>query len=315
MERKREMARAGGFTLIEMVVVLLILSLLTHLAVRELGRGAEAKMRRQADRQLEELQGAVWRMPPGAAPEGFLADMGRLPRATASTNEYGREVLSLSELWKMPDDARPFALRRAVSSNLVVSASVSDVLADDTVVVPCGWRGPYLHMPFGGDRLLDVWGNPFETLDDAGFARLLAEDGSPVARGAPVAKARHLGADARPDGDVTPGKDADRDGETRLAPSGGGGALAVTANFMNSAGPAAVSGEVRCRWYMPCGGAITGAVESVSLSGGTYASFAFEGMSPGTCVVAVDVGGEPRARRSVVVPPGGTAVDMKVYLP
>ena len=40
----------GGFTLIELVVVLVILSLLTHLAVRELGKASHARMSRAAEK-------------------------------------------------------------------------------------------------------------------------------------------------------------------------------------------------------------------------------------------------------------------------
>lgn len=306
---------AYGFTLIELVVVLAILSLLAHLAVRELGRASHARMRRAAERQLEEIQGAVWRISPGGEPEGFLADMGRLPRAAAATNESGRVVLSLAELWRRPEGTAPFELRAASATNLVVPASAKDELADDSVMVPCGWRGPYLRMPFGKGRLLDPWGNPVETLDDAGFARLLAEDGAPVAPGREVWKVRHLGADARPDDVVAPSGEHDRDSAALLSPGRRANTLAVTANFVNSQGPSAVSGDVRCRWYMPCGGAITGGVAKTSLAGASFASFSFEGLPPGVCTLVVDVGGTGRARERVTVPPGGRVLDVKVHVP
>jgi prepilin-type N-terminal cleavage/methylation domain-containing protein len=306
---------AGGFTLIELVVVLVILSLLTHLAVRELGKASHARMRRAAEEQIEEVQGAVWRRVSGGEPEGFLVDMGRLPRAVSETNETGRAVLSLAELWRRPDGVAPFALRAAAATNLVVPASVKEDLADESVKVPCGWRGPYLRMPFGKDRLLDPWGNPVETLDDAGFARLLAESGRAVAPGSEVRRIRHLGADARPDDVVAPEGEAERDCEAELAPGRLANPLAVTANFVNSQGPASVSGDVRCRWYMPCGGAITGGVESASLAGGAFAVFSFDSLPPGVCTLVVDVGGACRALERVTVPPGGRGLNIKVYVP
>ena len=315
MDLKLQRPGTGGFTFIELVVVLVILSLLTHLAVRELGKASHARMRRAAERQLEEVQGAVWRMAPCGEPEGFLVDMGRLPHAVTATNESGRTVLSLAELWKRPEGVAPFELRSAAATNLVVSASVREELVDESITVPCGWRGPYLRMPFGKERLLDAWGNPMETLDDAGFARLLAENGAAVASGGEIWKVRHLGADARPDDVVTPEGEFERDCEAVLSPGRRLNSLAVTANFVNSQGPSPVSGDVRCRWYMPCGGAITGGLEKVSLAGTSFAAFSFEGLPPGVCTLVVDVGGASRARERVTVPPGGRELNIKVYVP
>ena len=315
MSLKLQRPGSGGFTLIELVVVLVLLSLLTHLAVRELGKASHARMRRAAERQLEEIQGAVWCRAPGGEPEGFLVDMGRLPCAVSATNENGRAVLSLAELWKRPGDVPPFALRVAAATNLVVPASVKIDLVDESIAVPCGWRGPYLRMPFGKDRLFDPWGNPVETLDDAGFARLLAEDGAAVASGGEIWKVRHLGADARPDDVVPPEGESERDCEALIAPGRRANVLAVTANFVNSQGPSPVSGDVRCRWYMPCGGAITGGVEKASLTGGSFAAFSFEGLLPGVCTLVVDVGGSVRARERITIPPGGRELSVKVYVP
>jgi len=297
-----------GFTLIELVVVLVILALLAHLAVREMGKVQFARMHRQAERQLEEIREAVWHRGGEEGASGFLVDMGRLPVARAATNETGRTVLTLSELWQRPEGVAEFALRPATSANLQVPAAEKTALADETVVVGCGWRGPYLRMPFGRDRLLDSWGNPFETPDDAGFARLTVTNGV-------VYGVRHLGADGRPDDRVTPGVPADRDGRVELAPPGGmAGALAVNVNLVNASGPVGVDGEVRCRWYMPCGGAITGAVAKVELSGSSFAAFNFLGLPPGNCLVAVDVGGKTCARERVVLPPGGRELQLKVWV-
>ena len=308
--------RFRGFTLIELVVVLVILSLLTHLAVREMGKVQTTHQQRQAARQLDEIRQAVWATESGAEPTGFLVDLGRLPRAQATTNEMGQTVLTLSELWRRPVDVAPFALRAASVTNLVVPAALKNDLADVEVIVPCGWRGPYLHLPFGRDRLLDPWGNPFETPDDAGFTRLFLTNDVAAVAGRPVGAIRHLGADARPDNQQVPAAAADREGRVELIPSGGAAtALAVTANFVNGSGPVGVSGEVRCRWYLPCGSAITGDVAKVSLAGASFTSFSFAGLPPGLCTLAVDVGGRTCARTRVVLPPGGRTIDLKVWVP
>lgn len=302
-----------GFTLIELVVVLLILALVTHLAVRELGKVQRARSGQAANAQLETLRDAVWHAAPGEEPTGFLADLGRVPRAARATNELGRAVGTLGELWTRPADVAPFALRPAVASNLVVSAAERGTLADPSVVVPCGWRGPYVRLPFGRNRLVDAWGNPLETPDDAGFARLLGRDGRAVAVGDPVAHVRHLGADGRPDDLVEPPDAAAHDVSAELVPGGRlANPLVVNASFVAGTNPGRVDGTARCRWYMACGGAITGGVATVALAGAARTSFAFEGLPPGMCAVAIDVGGARRALERVVVPPGGRVVDVKV---
>lgn len=300
-----------------MVVVMLILALLTHLAVRETGRLQAARLQRQADRQLEEVRDAVWLRNAAGEATGFLADLGRLPRALVATNEAGLVVRTLSELWRRPADVAPFDLRPATAENLAVPAEEKAALADAAVIVPCGWRGPYLRLPFGRDRLLDPWGNPLETPDDAGFARLFVATNEPSARAAHlVGHVRHLGADARPDDQVTPATPADRDHGLDLLPPGGlANRLVVRTQFVNATGPAGLTGEAVCRWYMPCGSAITGAVEKVAVSGLSYATFSFAGLPPGTCQLAVSVGGTNRALTQVEVPPGGREVQLNVLIP
>ena len=298
-------------------MVLVILSLLTHLAVREMGKIRLAQTQKAAMRQLEEIRSAVWKAAPGGGePTGFLVDMGRLPRAWVATNETGRAVSTLSELWVRPPGVAPFALRAATATNLVAAAKVKAALVDPALLIPCGWRGPYLRLPTGRDRLLDPWGNPFESLDDAGFARLVTTNNTPVAAGGPVERVRHLGADARPDDQLAPAEAADRDGAADLAPQGGVRLpLAVTANFVNASGPAGVTGEVRCRWYMPSGSAITGDVATVTLAGESFATFSFEGLAPGVCTLAIDVGTRKCAETSCVMNPGGRRLDLKVLVP
>ncbi len=307
-----------GFTLVELTVVLVVLAIVTHLAVHELGRVHRAQSARLAERQLREIADAVWRYSPGEEePSGFVVDMGRLPHSVARTNEDLRVTLTLDELVCRPQDVPPYAVRPAALSNLVVAADVGVALADETVMVQCGWRGPYLRLPPGRERLVDPWNNPMETPDAAGLPRLFlaggAERADPPIAGVEVRGVGHYGADARADDLVQPTDSAMRDGRTDFLPEGGrDNRLALSVLMCDAGGPASVSGDVRCRWYAPCGGAITGGVESVSLAGGATAAFAFDGLPPGVCTVVVDVGGVERARRRIVLPPGGRAAEIKV---
>ena len=189
-------------------------------------------------------------------------------------------------------------------------------LADARILVGCGWRGPYVRLPPGAARLVDPWGNRMENRDDAGYDRLFDAAGQPVSAGGSVWRVRHLGADGRQDADVAPADVARRDADVAFLPAGGTtNLLAVTATLVGADGPKSVSGDVRVRWYAPCGSAITGAVASVSLDGAAVASCVFAGVPPGVATLAVLVGDRLCAREQVVVPPGGRDVSMKVFVP
>jgi len=222
-----------GFTLIEMVVVLAIIALATHLAMRELSHLRDAKMERAADKQLESLRDAS---------TAFLGDMGRLVTATNGT---------LSELWEMPAGALPFAVRAAVASNLVKGASSE--LADENVFVPTGWKGPYLRMPMGKTRLFDPWGNPIEAEDAAGLPRI------ELTNNAYASAVSHYGATAQANGKRTLSLLPERGAESTLR---------IKAVSVNGG---VVADNVTYKWYGPSGGAITGAVLTVAR--GEYAVF------------------------------------------
>lgn len=302
-----------GFTLVELVVVLAVLAVVTHLAVREMAHLRDGRLGRSADAQLESVRDAVWRVSPGEEPSGFVADMGRLPRGVATTNGAGSVSVSLRELWERPARVRAYAVRPATAENLV---GPTNDLVDAEVRIGCGWRGPYVRLPLGADRLADPWGNRMENRDDAGYDRLLDMDGSAVAAGGSVWRIRHLGADGRLDADAAPAGVAQRDAVVSFLPDGGAtNTLSVTASFVNGTGPASVDGTVQFRWYAPCGDAITGAVASVEVSGGALAACSFKSVPPGVSTLVVRVGGRTCAREHVVVPPGGRDVSMKVLVP
>ena len=220
-----------GFTLIEMTVVLVILAALTHLAVRQLSQMRDARLETVADRQLEEIRAAVYARANGES-TGFLADMGRLPRITNTTNA------TLEELWICPAGARDFALRPAVSNNFSAATADIGALEDATVYVPTGWRGPYLHIPFGRDELLDPWGNPMVEKDAAGLTRLTVTNGW-------ITAVSHYGATGQRRGKRT----------LPLAPPQG-----ETSRLVITFAAADAAGMVTCRWYGAADGWITGGV-------------------------------------------------------
>ena len=245
----------SAFTLVELTVALVIIAALAHLAVREVSHLRDAKLADVADRQLEELRDSVYCRAPGEQSTGFLADMGRLPRAESS------ERASLDELWKIPADASPFAVREAVSSNLCVSASEKPLLAGAGVWVPTGWRGPYLRIPVGRNELLDPWGNPIANPDAAGYSRLGVTNGC-------IVSTSHFGPTAQP-----------KDPRTRTLSLAPAGATKCTLTVNMTASESA--GTISLKWFGPSSGMITGAVESVTAPG----TARFEGLTPGVRVL------------------------------
>ena len=202
MSRKQRHARAA-FTLLELVVVLAILAVVTTLAIRSLD-GLEDQSRYEKNvRGFEELSAAVLGSPDDRAADGtrtvsgFVADMGRLPKAVADENGN----LTLAELWEKPQGVDKFDVRQAIANNCTPSN-----LADEEVVVPGGWRGPYLRLPIGATAWLDGWGNPMSSPaaslpDDPygiGYARLRnRDDDDDMTAGQEIRIIRHLGADGR----------------------------------------------------------------------------------------------------------------------
>ncbi|MES2571601.1 MAG: prepilin-type N-terminal cleavage/methylation domain-containing protein, partial [Verrucomicrobiota bacterium] len=145
----------NAFSLLELLVVLAILAIVTALAVRSLD-GVESQRRYEsAQRGLQELSDAVLGSPDDRNADGsrtvggFVADMGRLPMTS------GAMELELRELWENPNPGAAFDVRAAILEN-----GVADADKDPQVLVPGGWRGPYLRLPLGASTLLDAWGNP-----------------------------------------------------------------------------------------------------------------------------------------------------------
>lgn len=248
--------------MIELVVVLAVLAVMAHIAVIEASHVRQSRLQKAAAQQLDLLASAVYAPGDGSAePTGFLADLGRLPRALPIHSDDSTSPLSLRELWERPGDVAPFAVRRATLRNLVPGANPA--LADANVLVPCGWRGPYIHLPFHRDRFLDPWGNAYESPDDAHFSRLTTSATNALASGDTVELVRHFGSDGQPDSASDRELTEKSDGEIRLAPAGGASSrLFVTTSFIRSDGVEDTHDgtTVTVRWYAPCGGAITGGI-------------------------------------------------------
>lgn len=266
-----------GFTLVELVVVLAVIAVLTHLAVRELSHLRDAKLSKAADKQLEEIRASVYSRIPGDEATGFLADMGRLPRPAddVRTDRSSRTTVTnstLSELWLMPSDAKPYAVRQATAENLVPGLAS---LANDAVYVPTGWRGPYLRLPFGKTRLLDPWGNPVEAEDEAGLPRLTVTNGF-------ITAVAHYGPRAQASGVRS----------IQLAPDGGETSRIILTTT-------STSGKVY--WYGPASGFITGAVTNISAG----QSAVFDGLTPGRRVLYFN-----NAVRVIDVKPGDNLITL-----
>jgi prepilin-type N-terminal cleavage/methylation domain-containing protein len=139
-----------GLTLVELLVVLAILALLATVAITStdvlMGQGRYEATVRTLTNIEEAVRGPSGvRQPDGTLlVSGFVADMGRLPIATSDDPR-----LALSELW-IPGSLPMFAIRPT---------------SDPEVLVPCGWRGPYLRLPIGTAGVKDGWGNPLVLLN------------------------------------------------------------------------------------------------------------------------------------------------------
>ncbi len=163
----RKKSGSGGLTLVELLVVLTILAILTTVAVVStetvLQQGRFVATQRTLNAIEKAVLGAgILTSDDGPAPAGFVADVGRLP-------------LDLSELWANPLGLSLFRFQQAGA------IEVDADHADPEVFVPCGWRGPYLQLPVGGNELLDGWGNPFLVLTapsgELAVVRSLGADG------------------------------------------------------------------------------------------------------------------------------------------
>lgn len=126
--------------MLEMVIVLAILAVLTGIAVRSLEPVDQQARIDMTQKTLDEIRSSIvgnaaLSNDTTTSTASFVADVGRLPT-------------SLDELF--------------ANVNGLPSYQLSALAGDDAdVVLPRGWRGPYIRLPIGATSLRDGWGNPF----------------------------------------------------------------------------------------------------------------------------------------------------------
>ena len=261
-----------GFTLVELVVVLMVIAIVTHLAVREASRLRDSKLEQVANKQLDVIRAAVFERDAAGEMSGFLCDMGRMVKPSVTNG--------LEELLVRPSGAKEFGVRQASAANLVAGAKG---LADANVWVPTGWRGPYVKVPFGKDVIRDPWGNKFVEADEAGFERVVVTNGF-------VVGVAHYGAAARREARQFCSVVPNGGSMSRLIVQG----VAVGTNEY---------GTISFTWYGPAEGMITGAVESVEYP----TACVFEGLTPGVRILKDSVTG---VARQICVRPGDNLVEV-----
>ncbi len=158
-----------GLTLLELLVVLVILAVVATVAVNSLQPQVETARFEQTRRLLDNIQNSVagtrQMQQADGTPliSGFVADVGRLPKRETGVNPgvslQDTNELELRELWDTQSVlARnyPFAFRAGPAQPVDYSS----------IQLPCGWRGPYLHLPLGYQSLRDPWGRSFNLQTD-----------------------------------------------------------------------------------------------------------------------------------------------------
>lgn len=182
----------SGFTLLELVIVIVILAVITTIATREIGRVQDQQRFETTQRTLSSVQEAIAGTTPYKAYDEdslkncFVADMGRMPKAILSDN--GTE-LGLSELWVKTHDLAPYDVRQAIETNGVALAD-----ADPDIWIGSGWRGPYIRLPLGAKKLRDSWGRLIANQLPSGFSVLFNKSGLPVATNEEIFAIVNLGA-------------------------------------------------------------------------------------------------------------------------
>lgn len=193
--------------------MLAILAMMTTLAFRSLDQVVDQRRYEASNQILQEIEEAVVGASGNPVPAGsFVADMGRLPK-----------TVQVTEVRPPPlDPLVMMTLRELWDGDTLPAYDVRAAAVDPEVLVPGGWRGPYLQMPLDAneDKLLDGWGNPMHSLVSpvdplatrtTGYARLRTDsDAEIVTANEPVFIIRHLGANGS-ESIANSDKGADRD--------------------------------------------------------------------------------------------------------
>ena len=122
----RRRGKAGGFTLIEVIVVIAVISILAAMAVPYAVKIIDQSREEATKKQMEEIHRAIMGDPKGPT-AGYLGDMGALPTLLSQMN------------------TPPAPLPQTTG----------------TLGVKYGWYGPYVKIGYSaGAYLVDGWGSP-----------------------------------------------------------------------------------------------------------------------------------------------------------
>ena len=188
--KRRHLSARSGFTLVELVLVLVVMSILATVAIQMFEPQVDQAKFDATQSLVENVNRAILseqRDSGGAVLlSGFFVDTGGLPRVVSESID-GQTVLTLGELFRRPTtisgssrDILPFKLRSAISTNVsnvdssgdgkVNGANDQPIAYDSTVIVGSGWNGPYLSNPVGAGTVMDGWGYKmvsFPGIDDS----------------------------------------------------------------------------------------------------------------------------------------------------
>ena len=146
----RGRGKTAGFTLIEVIVVIAVISILAAMAVPYAVKILDQSREESTKKQMEEIHRAIMGDPKGPT-AGYLGDMGRLPGAPPA--------VVLTNLNTLGTQAGP---------------------TTGTLGVKYGWYGPYVKIGYSaGAYLVDGWGNALrygQPPDGAGQIRSAGPD-------------------------------------------------------------------------------------------------------------------------------------------